>query len=44
MAYTLLGDFPSRMRLDSLVRATRSHVIPARLEQDGRVTPLEENA
>ncbi|MBQ6249881.1 MAG: DEAD/DEAH box helicase [Oscillospiraceae bacterium] len=44
VAYTLLGDFPSRMRLDSLVRATRSHVIPARLEQDGRVTPLEENA
>ena len=44
VAYTLLGDFPSRMRLDALVRATRSHVIPARLNEDGSVTPLEENA
>ena len=42
VAYTLLGDFPSRMRMDSLVRATRSHVIPAKLDEDGHVTPLEE--
>ena len=42
VAYTLLGDFPSRMRMDSLVRATRSNVIPAKLEESGHVTPLEE--
>ena len=42
VAYTLLGDFPSRMRMDSLVRATRSSVIPAKLDENGRVTPLEE--
>ena len=42
VADTLLGDFPSRMRMDSLVRATRSSVIPAKLDENGRVTPLEE--
>lgn len=42
VAYTLLGDFPSRMRMDSLVRATRSSVIPAKLDENGHVTPLEE--
>ena len=42
VAYTLLGDFPSRMRLDALVRATRSNVIPAKLDENGHVTPLEE--
>ena len=39
VAYTLLSDFPSRMRLDDIARNTRSQIIPATLEEDGRVTP-----
>ena len=42
VAYTLLGDFPSRMRLDAIVRNTRSHVIRAVLDADGHVRPEEE--
>ena len=41
VAYTLLSDFPSRMRLDDIARNTRSQIIPATLEEDGRVTPAE---
>ena len=41
VAYTLLADFPSRMRLDDIARNTRSQIIPATLEEDGRVTPAE---
>ena len=42
VAYTLLGDFPSRMRLDTIVRNTRSHVIRAELDEAGHVRPIEE--
>ncbi len=42
VAYTLLSDFPSRMRLDDIARNTRSQIIPAKVEEDGRVVPLEE--
>ena len=31
VAYTLLSDFPSRMRLDDIARNTRSQIIPATL-------------
>ena len=41
VAYTLLSDFPSRMRLDTIARNTRSQIVPARLDDDGAVTPLE---
>mgnify|MGYP002695250004 CR=1 FL=1 len=41
VAYTLLSDFPSRMRLDDIARNTRSQIIPATLAEDGRVTPAE---
>jgi len=41
VAYTLLGDFPSRMRLDNIVRNTRSHVIRAVLDESGHVRPEE---
>ena len=41
VAYTLLSDFPSRMRLDDIARNTRSQIFPATLEEDGRVTPAE---
>lgn len=40
VAYTLLSDFPSRMRLDAIVRNTRSQIIPATVDDDGAVTPL----
>ena len=41
VAYTLLSDFPSRMRLDDIARNTRSHIVSAKLEEDGTVVPLE---
>ena len=40
-AYTLLSDFPSRMRLDDIARNTRSQIVSAKLEGDGTVVPLE---
>ena len=38
VAYTLLSDFPSRLRLDSIARNTRSTIVPAVLGEDGSVT------
>ena len=38
VAYTLLSDFPSRMRLDTIVRDTRQEVVAAKLNADGSVT------
>ena len=37
VAYTLLSDFPSRMRLDTIVRDTRQEVVAAKLNEDGSV-------
>ena len=37
VAYTLLSDFPSRMRLDDIVRNTRSQVVAAKLAEDGSI-------
>ena len=42
VAYTLISDFPSRIRLDALVRDTRQEVVPAVLNPDGSVTPAEQ--
>lgn len=39
VAYTLLADFPSRMRLDDIARNTRSQIIPAELDAQGHVVP-----
>ena len=39
VAYTLLSDFPSRLRLDTIARNTRSTIVPAQLGDDGSVTP-----
>ena len=41
VAYTLLSDFPSRMRLDDIARNTRSQIIPAAVDETGHVTPIE---
>ena len=41
VAYTLLSDFPSRLRLDSIARNTRSTIVPAVLGEDGSVTVSE---
>ena len=41
VAYTLLSDFPSRMRLDSIERNTRSNIIPAQVDENGKVHPIE---
>ena len=38
VAYTLLSDFPSRMRLDTIVRDTRQEIVAAKLNDDGSVT------
>ena len=42
VAYTLLSDFPSRMRLDDIARNTKNQILPARVTEEGRVVPLEE--
>ncbi len=39
VAYTLLSDFPSRMRLDDITRNTRSQIIPATVDERGCVVP-----
>ena len=41
VAYTLLSDFPSRMRLDDIARNTRSQITPAAVDETGHVTPIE---
>ena len=37
VAYTLLSDFPSRMRLDDIKRNTRSPIVSAKLTENGEV-------
>ena len=37
VAYTLLSDFPSRMRLDDIVRNTRSQIVAAKLADNGSI-------
>ena len=37
VAYTLLSDFPSRMRLDTIARDTRQEIVTAKLLDDGGV-------
>jgi ATP-dependent RNA helicase DeaD len=44
VAYTLLADFPSRMRLGDIEKNTRSTILPARLDENGHVEPLSEKA
>lgn len=39
VAYTLLSDFPSRMRLDDIARNTRSQIISAAVDGNGHVEP-----
>ena len=39
VAYTLLSDFPSRMRLDDIARNTRSQIIPAVVDENACVAP-----
>ena len=39
VAYTLLSDFPSRMRLDDIASNTRSQIIPATVDERGCVVP-----
>ncbi len=42
VAYTLLSDFPSRMRLDDIARNTKNQILVGKLTEDGRVVPAEE--
>ncbi len=42
VAYTLLSDFPSRMRLDTIARHTKSQIRPARVDENGHVVEIEE--
>ena len=41
VAYTLLSDFPSRMRLNDIERNTRSQIVTGQLTEDGHVVPVE---
>ena len=40
VAYTLISDFPSRMRLDDIVRNAGANVVNGKLEDDGTVTAV----
>ena len=40
VAYTLISDFPSRMRLDDIVRNAGANVVSGKLEEDGTVTAM----
>ena len=40
VAYTLISDFPSRMRLDDIVRNAGANVVNGKLEDDGTVTAM----
>ena len=40
VAYTLISDFPSRMRLDDIIRNAGANVVNGKLEDDGTVTAL----
>jgi len=42
VAYTLLSDFPSRMRLNDIAKNTRNVIHPARVDENGHVVPVEE--
>jgi ATP-dependent RNA helicase DeaD len=42
VAYTLLADFPSRMRLNDIAKNTRSNIRPARVDELGHVAPIAE--
>lgn len=39
VAYTLLSDFPGRIRLDDIARNTRSQIILATVDEQGHVVP-----
>lgn len=41
VAYTLLSDFPSRMRLNDIERNTRSQIVTGQITEDGHVVPVE---
>ena len=41
VAYTLVADFPSRIRLDDIARNTRSQIVPAVMDENGHVVPAE---
>ena len=41
VAYTLIADFPSRMRLDDIARNTGSPIVSATVDENGAVTPIE---
>ena len=41
VAYTLLSDFPSRMRLNDIERNTRSQIVTGQLTEDGHVVAVE---
>ena len=42
VAYTLLSDFPSRMRLDDIKRNTRSPIVSAKLTENGEVVAVND--
>ena len=41
VAVTLLGDYPSRLRIDEIARRTGNQIVPVRFGPDGKLTPVE---
>ena len=42
VAYTLVSDFPSRMRLSDIARNTKSPIVSGKLQDDGSVVEVKE--
>ena len=42
VAYTLVSDFPSRMRLSDIARNTKSPIVSGKLQDDGEVVEVKE--
>ena len=38
-AYTLVADYPSRMKLDTIAKLTGSEIEPMHFDQNGRLVP-----
>ena len=41
VAVTLIGDYPSKLRVDEIARRTGNQIIPVKFGEDGKLTPVE---
>lgn len=39
VAVSLIGDYPSKMRIDDIAKHTRNEIIPVKFDENGKLTP-----